>query len=245
MSKSARNKNARSKSAGNTAARNSTAKHKTTKHDNTKHDTAKHNGARGRGTGNRNPRKNALTQRQVPWGGIAFFTVIGLVAVVAVSYAFLQSRSSSDGGASIAGVVTKDGLANGHTRASVDYEADPPMGGDHDPMWQNCDAVVYDRELRNENAVHSLEHGSVWITYRPGLPAEQVEALREKVESTSYTFMSPYPSQDSPITLTAWGNQLELQDAGDARLDAFIKAFVKGPQTPEPGAACTGAKATP
>ncbi|OLT37295.1 hypothetical protein BJF79_30050 [Actinomadura sp. CNU-125] len=193
----------------------------------------------------RNPKKNALTQREVPWGGVAFFTVIGLVAIVAVSYAFLQSRSSAaDAGTSIAGVVSKDGLSNGHTRASVDYDTDPPMGGDHDPMWQNCDGIVYGDALRNENAVHALEHGAVWITYRPGLAAAQVEALQEKVESTSYTFMSPYPSQDSPITLTAWGSQLKLQDAGDARLDEFLKAFVKGPQTPEPGAACTGAKAT-
>ncbi|MBE1535805.1 DUF3105 domain-containing protein [Actinomadura algeriensis] len=195
---------------------------------------------------NRNARKNALTQREVPWGGIAFFTVIGLVAVVAVSYAFLQTRSSAaDGGTSIAGVVTEEGLSNGHTQASVDYAADPPMGGDHDPVWQNCDGIVYGDALRNENAVHSLEHGAVWITYRPDLAAGQVEALRGKVQSTSYTFMSPYPSQDSPITLTAWGSQLDLQDAGDARLDEFLKAFVKGPQTPEPGAACTGAKATP
>lgn len=226
MSKSARNKNARSSSPA-------------------KGGPAKSGAARNGAARNRNAKKNALTRREVPWGGIAFFTVIGLVAVVAVTYAFLQTRSSSDGGSSIAGVVTRDDLDNGHTQASVDYETDPPMGGDHDPMWQNCDGIVYDRELRNENAVHSLEHGSVWITYRPGLAAEQVEALREKVESTSYTFMSPYAAQDSPITLTAWGNQLDLQDVGDARLDEFLKAFVKGPQTPEPGAACTGAKATP
>ncbi|MFV2176109.1 DUF3105 domain-containing protein [Actinomadura sp. LOL_016] len=209
-------------------------------------------GARNKNARNSNPksrsssaRKNALTQREVPWGGIAFFTVIGVVAVVAISYAFLQTRSSAaDGGSSIAGVVSKDGLSRDHTQDGVDYEDAPPMGGAHDPMWQNCDGIVYGDALRDENAVHSLEHGAVWITYRPGLAAGQVESLREKVESTSYTFMSPYPSQDSPITLTAWGSQLDLQDAGDARLDEFLRAFVKGPQTPEPGAACTGAKAT-
>ncbi|QXJ20084.1 DUF3105 domain-containing protein [Actinomadura graeca] len=194
---------------------------------------------------NRNTRKNVLTKREVPWGGIAFFTVIGLVAVVAIAYAFMQSRSSaSAGSASIAGLVQKDDLGREHTGNPVRYNATPPMGGDHDPMWQNCDARVYDQPLRNENAVHSLEHGAVWITYRPGLAAAQLDRLKAKVAATDYTFLSPYPSLDAPIALTAWGRQVKIQDAGDQRVDAFLRAFVKGPQTPEPGAACSGAKAT-
>ncbi|HEY8479300.1 MAG TPA: DUF3105 domain-containing protein [Spirillospora sp.] len=195
---------------------------------------------------NRNARaqnnRNVLTQREVPWGTIAFFSVIGLVAFVAIGYAFLQSRSSAD---DIAGLVTRDDLSRDHTTGTVDYDTDPPMGGEHDPAWQNCNGRVYDSPLRNENAVHSLEHGAVWITYRPGLAENQLTALKERVTGTDYTFLSPYPSQDSPITLSAWGRQLKVQDADDPRIDQFLRAFVKGPQTPEPGAACDGAKDTP
>ncbi|MFB4319395.1 DUF3105 domain-containing protein [Actinomadura sp. 21ATH] len=183
--------------------------------------------------------KNVLTKRDVPWGGIAFFTVIGLVAVVAIGYAFLQSRPAD---AAIEGLIEKDGLSQEHTTGTVRYESSPPMGGDHDPMWQNCDARVYDRQLRNENAVHSLEHGAVWVTYRPGLAAGQIERLSGKIENTDYSMMSPYAGQDAPIIMTAWGKQLKLQEASDARVDAFLRAFVKGPQTLEPGAACSGAK---
>ncbi|MFF5264092.1 DUF3105 domain-containing protein [Actinomadura viridis] len=187
--------------------------------------------------------RNALTKREIPWGAIAFFTVIGLVAVVAIGFAFMQSRASSD--SAIAGLVEKDGLGREHTSGAVQYETKPPMGGDHDPMWQNCDGRVYDRQLRDENAVHSLEHGAVWITYRPDLPADQVKRLKDKVESVEYTMLSPYTGQDSPITLTAWGKQLKIEKADDARVDSFLRSFVKGPQTPEPGAACSGAKDTP
>jgi hypothetical protein len=195
---------------------------------------------------NKNARKkNALTRREVPWGGIAFFTMIGVIAIAAIGYAFLQSRPSSADTASIKGVVVKDGLTRNHTSDPVKYDANPPMGGDHDPVWQNCDGRVYDQPLRNENAVHSLEHGAVWITYRPGLAAAQLDALKAKVERTDYTFLSPYPSLDAPVALTAWGHQLKVQDAGDARVDRFLSAYVKGPQTPEPGAACDGAKDTP
>jgi hypothetical protein len=197
-------------------------------------------------TRNRNARQNALTQRETPWGAIAFFTVVALVAIVAVGYAFLQSRpSSADDTASIRGLVTKDGLGREHTSGAVTYDAAPPMGGDHDPTWQNCDGRVYDAPLRNENAVHSLEHGAVWITYRPGLAAADLNTLKGKVGNTDYTLLSPYPSLTSPIVLSAWGKQLKLDKASDPRVDEFLKAFVKGPQTPEPGAPCDGAKDTP
>ena len=99
--------------------------------------------------------KNVLTQREIPWGGIAFFTVIGLVAVIAIGYTFMQTRTSSADSPSIAGLVVKDDLGRDHTTEAGKYETDPPMGGDHDPVWQNCDARVYDAPLRNENAVHS------------------------------------------------------------------------------------------
>ena len=47
----------------------------------------------------------------------------------------------------------------------IDYEQVPPLGGPHDPQWLACG--VYDEPLRDENAVHDLEHGTVWITYQP------------------------------------------------------------------------------
>ncbi|GLZ10903.1 hypothetical protein Acsp04_11380 [Actinomadura sp. NBRC 104425] len=191
-------------------------------------------------------RKNALTKREVPWGGIVFFTVIGVVAVVAIAFAFMQTREpSASETAAISGVVEKDGLSRDHTSGTVQYDTDPPMGGAHDPVWQNCDGRVYDQPLRNENAVHSLEHGAVWITYRPGLAGDQLDRLKDRVEGTDYTMLSPYPGLDAPIALSAWGRQLKVQDASDARIDAFLRAYVKGPQTPEPGAACDGAKDTP
>jgi hypothetical protein len=211
-----------SKSARNKNARGSTAK---------------------RNTARQNAAKNALTRREVPWGGIAFFAVIGLVAVVAIGFAFMQTRSSAD--ESMPGLVTKDGLGRGHVGGTVRYDTDPPMGGDHDPVWQNCDGRVYDAPLRNEHAVHSLEHGAVWITYGPGLAADQIDVLKGKVGVTDYTMLSPYPAQGSPITLTAWGRQVEVQKATDPRVDRFLRTFVQGPQTPEPGAACSGGKDTP
>lgn len=186
--------------------------------------------------------RNVLTKKSPPWGAIAFFSTIAVVVVGAITYAALAGSSSA---ASISGLVQKEKLTQNHTTSTVKYPDSPPMGGDHDPVWQNCDGQVYTQALRNENAVHSLEHGAVWIAYRPDLPADQIAKLKSKVESTDYTLMSPYPGLSSPIALTAWGRQVKVDTASDKRIDEFLEEYVKGPQTPEPGAACTGGKATP
>jgi MFS family permease len=53
--------------------------------------------------------------------------------------------------------------------------------------------------ISNENAVHSLKHGAVWITYRPDLPEGQVETLRDLVQGQTYILVSPYPDLPSPV----------------------------------------------
>ena len=120
----------------------------------------------------------------------------------------------------------------------MDYEQSPPAGGAHNPVWQNCG--YYDRPVRDENAVHSLEHGAVWITYSPDLPRDQVADLQSMAEGRSYILVSPYPDLGSPVVASAWGKQVALDGADDPDLESFIGAYRLGPQTPEPGAVCTG-----
>jgi Protein of unknown function (DUF3105) len=120
----------------------------------------------------------------------------------------------------------------------VDYAQTPPVGGEHNPVWQNCG--FYDEPVANENAVHSLEHGAVWITYSPDLPQDQVDVLRDLAHSQTYVLVSPYPDLPSNVVASAWGKQLSLQSADDPDLERFVRAYRQGPQTPEPGAVCTG-----
>jgi Protein of unknown function (DUF3105) len=94
--------------------------------------------------------------------------------------------------------------------------------------------------VRNETAVRSMEHGAVWITYRPGLPTEQVDKLRELATRKTYVLVSPYPDLPAPVVASAWGRQLRLDSAEDLHLKRFVATFRQGPQTPEPTAPCTG-----
>ncbi|MEV4232027.1 DUF3105 domain-containing protein [Streptomyces bobili] len=131
-------------------------------------------------------------------------------------------------------------LGRNHVEAAVTYPMNPPVGGDHHQAWMTCEGTVYTKAVPDENAVHSLEHGAVWVTYNDKAVDADVEKLAGKVSKTPYTLMSPNPDQSGPIMLSAWGHQLGVDTAADPRIDQFITKYVQGAQTPEPGAACSG-----
>ncbi|ROP53604.1 DUF3105 domain-containing protein [Streptomyces sp. PanSC9] len=139
------------------------------------------------------------------------------------------------------GVRTWSGkLARTHVTTKVSYPMHPPVGGNHNPVWLNCNGDVYTEPVQDENAVHALEHGAVWVTYTAKAKKADVDALAAKVKKTPYSLMSPYTNQDAPLILSAWGHQVTVKSASDPEVDKFFAAYVQGRQTPEPGASCTG-----
>ncbi|MGW2656879.1 DUF3105 domain-containing protein [Streptomyces sp. NPDC001478] len=136
-------------------------------------------------------------------------------------------------------------LTRNHVTETVSYPMKPPVGGDHSPVWMNCDGEVYKKAIPDVNAVHALEHGSVWVTYTDKAPAADVDKLAERVGKTPYSLMSPYPDQKGALMLSAWGKQVTVDSADDPRVATFFAKYVQGPQTPEPGAACTGGLGAP
>ncbi|MGN9815600.1 DUF3105 domain-containing protein [Streptomyces sp. SD11] len=130
-------------------------------------------------------------------------------------------------------------LTQNHVSKAVSYPMNPPVGGDHNQAWMTCDGSVYTKAIPNENAVHSLEHGAVWITYNDKAADADVKTLADKVAKTPYTLMSPVKDQAGALMLSAWGKQLTVEKASDPRVQQFLTKYVQGPQTPEPGAACT------
>ncbi|MDF6021505.1 DUF3105 domain-containing protein [Streptomyces sp. JH34] len=131
-------------------------------------------------------------------------------------------------------------LTRDHVTTEVTYPMEPPVGGNHNPAWLNCDGVVYEKAVPNVNAVHALEHGAVWVTHNAKASGKDVEALASRVRSTPYTLMSPYEGQAGAIMLSAWGKQVTVDSADDPRVARFLAKYVQGAQTPEPGAPCTG-----
>ena len=182
--------------------------------------------------------------------------VIGGVALVALLiigfgvYSVVQgSRSWEDKVAEIKGVVNYRAQKNAqiddrtHKDGTLTYVTSPPVGGAHNPTPQNCNGDVYDAPIANEHAVHSLEHGAVWITYKQGLPADQVAVLAKKVQGKDYTLMSPYTGLDKNVSVQVWGYQLKTDDVNDPRIDEFIKD-TRVNAALEPGISCSGGNTT-
>lgn len=128
-----------------------------------------------------------------------------------------------------------------HTTEDVVYPQDPPAGGAHAPIWLECG--VYDEPVREENAVHDLEHGSVWITHDPELGADDVEALAAQLPDNG--IMSPREDLPSPVVVTVWGAQLRLDGADDERLRLFLEEYGDGHTAPEYGVSCQGGTPDP
>ncbi|OLV17381.1 DUF3105 domain-containing protein [Deinococcus marmoris] len=150
----------------------------------------------------------------------------------------LTLTACNDKSADLEGLQTFTYPAGDHRSGSLVYAENPPAGGAHNPLWQNCG--VYAQPLYNEYAVHSMEHGAVWITYRPDLDAAGVAQLKTLVDGRPYTLLSPYDGMDTPVAASAWGAQLKVDKPDDARLKTFLDRYEQGPTTPERGAACTG-----
>ncbi|MER5864766.1 DUF3105 domain-containing protein [Kitasatospora sp. NPDC002040] len=168
--------------------------------------------------------------------------MIGGGAWIALDAKDKKDKQNAAAKAPIDGVQTFDKLTRNHVATKVTYPQTPPVGGDHSQVWLNCMGTVYDKPVENENAVHALEHGAVWVTYNAKASAEDITTLSTKVKTTPYSFMSPYPDEQGAITLTAWGTQLTVDSASDPRVATFFTKYVQGPQTQEPGASCSTAQ---
>ncbi|KMS92334.1 DUF3105 domain-containing protein [Prauserella rugosa] len=218
--------------------------------------------------GNRKPnavkaaRGSAVGTKNIPWG-----TIIAVVAIVllaggvfgyyyvassdsreqkdreqAAAEQFTPSKDNPDPSTNIRGVQTAEYQAGAHVLPNerVAYDQAPPFGGPHDGFWASCTGTVYDEAVRNENMVHALEHGAVWIAYDPEqVKGEDLEALRIRVENKPFMMLSPYPNLDKPVSLQSWGHQLKVDDVDDERIDQFIAALKRNANTyPEVGASC-------
>lgn len=172
----------------------------------------------------------------------SFLMLAGVLLLVATACSEGGEDTSTPDSALLADVRTVEIEDRSHVEGTVDYDEVPPLGGPHAPTWANC-GVYTEQVVPSEFAVHSMEHGAVWITYPEGGDVD-VEALRDLAVGQSHVLVSPSPDVED-VTAAAWGAQLVLDGADDPALSAFIEAYVQGPQTPEPGAPCSGGVGEP
>lgn len=187
-------------------------------------------------------RQVAKRRRQgIMWwivGGVAALAIVGVVAAsIVFSPEPAPTYEAGSSGAVIDGVETFTNQTT-HVEGTVDYEQSPPAGGPHNQVWLNCG--IYSEPQQNENAVHALEHGAIWVTYDAAqVQGDELAKLKSEMPS-SYVILSPYEGLDSPIVLSAWNAQLKIDSADDERISEFFEEYWRSDKAPEPNAACTG-----
>jgi hypothetical protein len=185
------------------------------------------------------------------------YLIEGVVVVVAAVVIFFVVTSTGGPGSSSSGTITSSRIVglqtfpendHQHVTGAVVYDRTPPAGGAHSAVWQNCG--VYDQPVANEHAVHSMEHGAVWITYRPDLSAGEIGQLQlfsrtHATGSQGYVLLSPHPGLESPVVASTWGAKVALTGPGDPRLAAFTLKYAGGGQGGEKGGECTQGTGSP
>ena len=108
-----------------------------------------------------------------------------------------------------------------------------PAGGPHHfvPLRQG----IYDQPVPDGNAIHSLEHGMVWITYQPDdVSAETLEVLDGIASDFGRdVILSPRLENSSPIIVVSWGQRLVMDGVDEQLVRDFVTTNRN--RSPEPG----------
>ena len=181
-------------------------------------------------------------------------TAVGAIALTFIIALFLPSFSFAGGGSfgGFFGASAPDGPGQRFTEQGTEHIA---LGEAHPPYnsvpatsgWMLGQPLapapwgVHGEVLEDEVLLHNLEHGGIGVHYDcPDGCDELSEQLSELVQTAAdrggKVIMSPYPSMDSTISLTAWTfiDQFDVFD--EDRVRDFVGAHESSPNAPEPNA---------
>ena len=108
-----------------------------------------------------------------------------------------------------------------------------PAGGHH--YGGTVQVGIYDSPVNDGRAIHSLEHGIVWITYQPDLVSDAELATLQAIASdfAADTILSPRLENSFPVIIVSWERRLTQTDLDEAMLREFVSTNRN--RSPEPG----------
>lgn len=163
---------------------------------------------------------DALKARRVRFLKKAAYWVVGLVIVIGGGWLLISLTGPKGPDYSQAYPIL--GRNHIHDGSTASYNSNPPTSGDH---YANPAPIrFYDTELPDEQLVHNLEHGHVWIAYKFGLPEEAIRTLRKL--SGGNVIVTLRSKNETDIAVVAWG-RLDKFNLNNSALDVQrIKDFI-------------------
>src|SRR3972149_1840580 len=129
-------------------------------------------------------------------------------------------------------IVSRTHIASGTPGSG--YNSNPPNSGNHWPAAAKNG--IYDSPLPDEQALHNLEHGHVWISYKNDIGDDVKNKLKEIVSEDDWKIiLSPRDGNDSKIALVSWGRVLSMDEPDYDKIKKFIETYRnRGPEkTPD------------
>ena len=197
-----------------------------------------------------------LFLRRIPL--LVWFVIPTIILVIAGVWFFTKGDSSAMKEGSELEVEKVDKPVEGAVEYKVEsrthiptgtkvtnYNSNPPNSGDH---WgAPAKNGIYDNALPDEELVHNLEHGYIWISYRPaaqasesspsadlkpGISVEDKKSLEELVNKDDWKMvLAPRDTNDSVIALASWGRVLKMDSLNLDKVKGFIRVYRgRGPE---------------
>jgi len=96
-----------------------------------------------------------------------------------------------------------------------EYNSNPPSSGAHYASPANW--AIYDYEVNDRIFIHNLEHGGIWIAYKPSVSIDVVAELKEIVNTFggSKLVMAPRSANETDVAVVSWGHVYTFNVSGD------------------------------
>ncbi|OGL36601.1 hypothetical protein A3A68_02130 [Candidatus Saccharibacteria bacterium RIFCSPLOWO2_01_FULL_48_13] len=166
-----------------------------------------------------------------------FYGVIVLIAAGAIGFLVYKNVSSPPEAPTLGSEHADQGVKHVADITQFKYNSNPPSSGDHyqSPSLKG----FYEEELPDGNLIHNLEHGYVWVAYRPDLPADQVQKLKGLFSEPfsdpkfipSKAIVTKRPNNPAPISIVSWRWTMNLDNYDEEELTLFYRQHVsKSPE---------------
>ncbi|MBI4122797.1 MAG: DUF3105 domain-containing protein [Parcubacteria group bacterium] len=156
-------------------------------------------------------------------------------AVIATGIFFLiNNKGKRDNVPDLSRAMPDEGSIHVPEGTDVTYQSNPPTSGNHWPI--PLFPKLYDVEKPDEAIIHSLEHGRVWISYKPSIPEETKQGLTKLLRGRSGVILTPRLANDTDIAMAAWGRLDTFNLFADGELSRdrilnFVNRYLnKGPE---------------
>lgn len=169
--------------------------------------------------------RRAKLLRRLVWPVVLLVLIVGGVYLAIV----FTKRSSQNQPGVFYPEQGRDHVALG---TKFEYNSNPPTSGPH--FANSGEWGVYDKEIPDQVLIHNLEHGGIWIAYRPGADSAAVAELAKIAkEYGRKLIMAPRAANDADIALVAWTrlDKFSAAEFSEKRVRDFIAAYRnKGPE---------------